>query len=113
MKKNRKEKEVELLKTLKRLKFEDQKNIIEYLNETAINLIGECFHNIISTDLRLKKSQRQKLKEKLPANKKIIQFIAKKSNCPEKRRKKLLQTGNLLKSNYDSIAVLCCLFTLF
>jgi len=103
MKKNRKEKELGLLKTLIRLKIEDQKNIIRYLSVPALNLLGECFHNIISTNLMLKKGQRKKLKEKLPGNEKLIRFIAKKSNCPEKRRIKLMQSGNLFNAIHDSI----------
>ena len=60
-----------------------------------MDIVGECFHNIVSTDLKLKNSDKKKLKKKLPGNEKIIKFIAKKSNCPEKRRRKLLQSGIL------------------
>ena len=86
-------KELELVKTLKRLKPEDQINIIRYLNTEALDILGEIFHNILSTRLKLRKRDKKKLKSKLPGNERIIRFIAKKSNCPEKRRKKLLQTG--------------------
>ena len=82
-----------LIRTLKKLKTEDQANVIQYLNTEALDIVGECFHNIVSTDLKLKKSDKKKLKNKLPGNEKIIKFIAKKSNCPEKRRRKLLQSG--------------------
>ena len=87
--------EIALIKTLKRLKAEDQKNIVKYLNESAVNLLGECFHNIVSTDLRLKKKDKKKLKEKLQGNEKLIRYIAKKSNPLEKRRQKLMQSGNV------------------
>ena len=86
--------EIALIKTLKRLKPEDQKNIVKYLNESAVDLLEECFHNIISTDLRLKKRDKKKLKEKLQGNEKLIRYISKKSNPLEKRRQKLIQSGN-------------------
>ena len=90
--------EVKLIKTLKQLKAEDQVNIIRYLNSEAVDALGECFHNILSTNLKLKKQDKRRLKSKLPGNEKILKYIARKSNCPEKRRKKLLQTGNCIFS---------------
>ena len=93
MRENKALHKVNLIRTLKKLKKEDQANVIRYLNTEALDIVGECFHNIVSTDLKLKKSDKKKLKNKLPGNEKIIKFIAKKSNCPEKRRRKLLQSG--------------------
>ena len=93
MRESRKLHKVKLIKTLKELKPEDQSNIIRYLNTEALDIVGECFHNIVSTDLKLKKCDKRKLKDKLPGNEKVISYISKKSNCPEKRRRKLLQTG--------------------
>ena len=90
--------EVKLIKTLKKLKAEDQVNIIRYLNSEAVDALGECFHNILSTNLKLKKQDKRRLKSKLPGNEKILKYIARKSNCPDKRRKKLLQTGNCIFS---------------
>ena len=90
--------EVKLIKTLKKLKAEDQVNIIRYLNSEAVDALGECFHNILSTNLKLKKQDKRRLKSKLPGNEKILKYIARKSNCPEKRCKKLLQTGNCIFS---------------
>ena len=98
---------IRLLSTLKKLKPENQSNIIEFLNEPALNLIGEVFHNVIGNDLKLSKKSKQILKKRIPGNEKIIKFVAKKSNSPEKQRKKLMQTGNenvLLISTY-------CLFS--
>ena len=88
---------VKLIKTLKKLKAEDQVNIIRCLNSEAVDALGECFHNILSP-LKLKKQDKRRLKSKLPGNEKILKYIARKSNCPEKRRKKLLQTGNCIFS---------------
>ena len=89
-----------LIKTLKKLKAEDQVNIIRYLNSEAVDALGECFHNILSTNLKLKKQDKRRLKSKLPGNEKILKYIARKSNCPDKRRKKLSQTGNCIFSTY-------------
>ena len=96
MRKNRGLHKVELIKTLKKLKTEDQIHIIRFLNTEALDIIGECFHNIISTQMKLKKKDKRKLKNKLPGNERIIRYVAKKSNCPEKRRRKLLQSGGFL-----------------
>ena len=56
--------EIALIRTLKKLKSEDQKNIIKYLDEPALNLLGECFHNILATNLRLKKKRQKEVKRK-------------------------------------------------
>ena len=84
MSKNVNKPEIELIKTLKKLKAEDQKNIIKYLDEPALNLLGECFHNIVSTNLSLKKREKKKLKEQLAGNERLIRFIATKRNPAER-----------------------------
>ena len=71
--------EVKLIKTLKKLKAEDQVNIIRYLNSEAVDALGECFHNILSTNLKLKKQDKRRLKSKLPGNEKILKYIAGKA----------------------------------
>ena len=96
MAKNLNKPEIELIRTLKKLKSEDQKSIIKYLDETALNLIGECFHNILSTNLRLKKRDKKRLKEKLHGNEKLIRYISNKNRPLEKRRQKLTQSGKTL-----------------
>ena len=96
MSKNVNKPEIELIRTLKKLKSEDQKSIIKYLDEPALNLLGECFHNILSTNLRLKKRDKKKLKEKLHGNEKLIRYISNKNRPLEKRRQKLTQSGKTL-----------------
>ena len=41
--------EVKLIKIIKKLKAQDQVNIIRYLNSEAADALGEYFHNILST----------------------------------------------------------------
>ena len=85
--------EIEFIRTLKSLTPKNQSNIIKFLNTEGLDLIGECFHNIVSTNLKLSAKDKLKLKKKLPGNEKIINYIKKKNNPIEGRRKKLLQTG--------------------
>ena len=46
---------IRLLKTLKKLGPENQSNLIEFLNEPGLDLIGEVFHNVTANDLKLSK----------------------------------------------------------
>lgn len=97
--------EIALIRTLKKLKSEDQKNIIKYLDEPALNLLGECFHNILATNLRLKKRDKKRLKEKLLGNEKLIRYISNKNRPLEKRRQRLTQSGGAILTTVLAVAL--------
>ena len=88
--------QVELLKTLVTLSPEKQTNILKFLNNDAVDILCECTHNLIFTDLGLSKRVKKKLKGKIVGKEKLLKFISKKSNKHSSRKKKLLQTGGAL-----------------
>ena len=95
-KRKKKTEQVELLKTLVRLSPEKQKSILRFLDNDAIDLLCECTHNLIFTDLGLSCAEKRKLKGKIVGKEKLLKFISKRSNKHSRRKKKLLQTGGAL-----------------
>ena len=88
--------QVELLKTLVTLSPEKQKNILKFLNNDGVDILCECTHNLLFTDLGLSRRSKRKLKGKILGQEKLLRFISKKSNKHSSRKKKLLQSGGAL-----------------
>lgn len=89
------EKYVDFLSTIKGLKEKDFKTIIPYLNNDAFNLLSECIHNALCNNCIPSASQK-KLREALWEKKKMLRYIAKSSNNIDRKRKLIPQLGGNL-----------------
>ena len=69
--------QVELLKTLVTLSPEKQKNILKFLNNDGVDILCECTHNLLFTDLGLSRRSKRKLKGKIVGKEKLLRFISK------------------------------------
>ena len=85
-----------LLKLLKKLKSDDTKTLVPYLNSKALHCIGECCHNILFEDLSLKRSVKSKIQRKLKGKEKIFKTISSPNSSLKRKRKLLEQEGGFL-----------------
>ena len=85
-----------LLHILKKLKSEDVKTLIQYLNSKALHCIGECCHNLLFEDLSLKNRVKTKLQRKLKGKEKVYKTIANPKSSLKHKRKLLEQEGGFL-----------------
>ena len=90
-----KSKYIPLLNTLKKLKPKEVSDIIDFLNDDAIENICECVYNVIHTDLKLPNRKKNKLKNFIKSNCSVhrINKISSKKENIFKRRKALKQEG--------------------
>ena len=90
-----KRKYIPLLNTLKKLKPKEMSDIIDFLNDDAIENICECVYNVIHTDLKLPNKKKNKLKNFIKTNCSVhrIKKISQKKENIFKRRKALKQEG--------------------
>lgn len=89
-------KEIELLKTLKKLNSDDIKTILHFLDNDAIECIGECCYNVIFTNLSLNKKSKKRLVKTLQGKEKVFKQICNKNKPVNIRRKLLRQNGGFL-----------------
>lgn len=91
---NRK-KYIPLLNVLKKLKPKEMSDIVDFLNDDAIDNICECVYNVIHTDLNLPNKKKSRLRNFIKSNcslHRINKISSKKENI-FKRRKALKQEG--------------------
>ena len=90
-----KKKFIPLLNVLTKLKHNEISDIIDFLNDDAIENICECVYNVIHTDLKLPNKKRNKLKNFIKTNCSVhrIKKISSKKENIFKRRKALKQEG--------------------
>ena len=85
-----------LYKSLSKIKPEVLKDVLNHLDDNAVDDVCECVYNVIHTDLnlpaRVKKRLRQKLKTK--CSRKNLAIITSKKNAVSKRKKALAQEGS-------------------
>ena len=85
-----------LLKILKKLKSNETKTLIPYLNSKAIHCIGECCQNLLFEDLSLNRRVKSKIQRKLKGKEKIFKNIASPNKSLKSKRKLLEQEGGFL-----------------
>ena len=55
---------VELLRIIKRLKAKERSHVIKFLDKDAIDIVGECIHNVLFTNCDLKEKTVKDLRKK-------------------------------------------------
>ena len=90
-----KKKFIPLLNVLTKLKHNEISDIIDFLNDDAIENICECVYNVINTDLKIPNKKRNKLNYFIKTNCSVhrIKKISSKKENIFKRRKALKQEG--------------------
>ena len=91
-----KQSELKFLKVMKRLKPIERNEIIEHLNEDAINTLSRCVNDVLCGTLKISKKQSNNLKKRLDANKHNLRIISKGENKIQRRKKALSQEGGSL-----------------
>ena len=92
MKKTQIKKYLPLLKLLKKLKADDKKTLLHFLDENGSDIICECIYNSIR-NTTIPHLHRKELKKTLADSKRPLRYLSKLNNNPEKRRKLLPQLG--------------------
>ena len=82
-----------LLKVLRNLKPEIRVQLIQFLNDDAINILSEALYNVLFVDIGLSPENKKKLKEEYSKWEKILRRASKKSNNIKTRKKLLVQNG--------------------
>ena len=86
---------VRFYSALNRLGDGDLIEVLNHLNDNAINVLCECIYNSIYTDLKIPQNKKRKIKDHF-ANQKSLQnlkFITNKTTSLAKKRKALHQEG--------------------
>lgn len=82
---------------MKRLKVDEREQLVNYLNDNAIDALSECVYNIVCRGgNKLSKRQVNKLKKDLVHNKHNLRIIGNKSVNMKRRKKALTQEGGSL-----------------
>ena len=88
---------LKLLGILKKINITERPHLLKYLNETGVDILCECYKNIIFNDLKLSPKVKKNLRNSLLGKEREIKLLANKKT-PNKRRKKVIiqQGGNPL-----------------
>ena len=98
--------ELNLLRLLRKLKSEDVRLVLQYLNENGLNILGELTKNLLYCRCNITPKEKITLKKKLSPHKRAFQKIARKKTNQEQRRRLLIdQNGSGLLSLLLSIGV--------
>ena len=62
---------VELLRIIKRLKAKERSHIIKFLDKDAIDIVGECIHNVLFENCNLKNKTKIDLRRKFKSKEKF------------------------------------------
>ena len=92
---------LEYLTALQELKSKSKRNMIPYLNDEGLDVIGELTKNLIFCRQNLTPKKRENLKQKLRPFERAFTKIAKKRTPTETRRRlltKIEQSGSGLSS---------------
>lgn len=86
---------IHLLKFVKSLKKGEFQYLVDHLNDSSIDHLGECIFNLIYTDLKMGNRKVKKLRSHIKNNMSAsrLKLIANKSAPLLKRRKALKQEG--------------------
>ena len=82
-----------LLKVLRNSKPEIRVQLIEFLNDDAINILSEALYNVLFVDIGLSPENKKKLREEYSKWEKVLRRASKKSNNIKTRKKLLVQNG--------------------
>ena len=83
-----------LLKVLRNSKPEIRVQLIQFLNDDAINILSEALYNVLFVDIGLSPENKKKLREEYSKWEKVLRRASKKSNNIKTRQKLLVQSGS-------------------
>ena len=84
---------VELLRIIKRLKAKERSHIIKFLDKDAIDIVGECIHNVLFENCNLKNKTKIDLRRKFKSKEKQLRILADRRKPFQKRKSVLIQEG--------------------
>ena len=87
-------KHIDLLKLLKKLKCDDLKTVIRYLDDKAINVICEVCYNAVFTPLNLSKRKKKRLLRSV--DKSTLLKLSNRGKSVKVRKELLSQSGGFL-----------------
>ena len=82
-----------LIKVLRNSKPEIRVQLIQFLNDDAINILSEALYNVLFVDIGLSPENKKKLREEYSKWEKVLRSASKKSNNIKTRKKLLVQNG--------------------
>ena len=82
---------IALITTLKKCKPSERANIIQFLDEPGVDIVGECIHNVLFNDLNLNTRTKKRLKKRFGDQKKLLSILADKNKSVKKRKNILLK----------------------
>ena len=98
--------QLNLLRLLRKLKSEDVRLILHFLNEEGLNTLGELTKNLLYCRCNISPKEKITLKKKLSPYKSAFRKIARKKTNQDQRRRLLInQNGSGLLSLLLSIGV--------
>ena len=83
-----------LIKVLRNSKPEIRVQLIQFLNDDAINILSEALYNVLFVDIGLSPENKNKLREEYSKWEKVVWRASKKSNNIKTRKKLLVQNGD-------------------
>ena len=87
-------KHIDLLKLLKKLKCNELKTVIGYLDDIAINVLCELCFNALYTQLNISNRNKKKLKGSI--DKRTIVRLSNRNRSTKSRKKLLKQSGGFV-----------------
>ena len=82
-----------LVKVLRNSKPEIRVQLIQFLNDDAINILSEALYNVLFVDIGLSPENKKKLREEYSKWEKVLRRASKKSNNIKTRKNLLVQKG--------------------
>lgn len=82
-----------LVKVLRNSKPEIRVQLIQFLNDDAINILSEALYNVLFVDIGLSPENKKKLREEYSKWEKVLRRASKKSNNIKTRKNLLVQNG--------------------
>ena len=84
---------LKLLGILKKIKISERPHLLKYLNEDGVDILCECYKNIIFNDLKLKPKVKKNLRKNLIGKEREIRLLANKRISNKRRKKVIIQQG--------------------
>ena len=90
------QKKLDFLTALKKLKPDHRCSVVNYLNDDGIEALCEIVHNVVHKDIKLSSSKKAKIRKEFGSHRKKLAFLGNKKNDIVKKRKILKQNGGFL-----------------
>jgi hypothetical protein len=90
------QKKLDFLTALKKLKPNHRCSVVNYLNDDGIETLCEIVHNVVHKDIKLSSSKKAKIRKEFGGHRKKLAYLGNKKNDIVEKRKILKQNGGFL-----------------